>query len=278
AIGARYGDEPTCAAREASACQQRLLAPANTATPTRTTACATAVQAATCSDWIVSNLGADCLPAAGSIGDGLPCGFSGQCSSAFCLVGPDTTCGKCGAAPKIGDSCASTFCNVGQSCLTPSATCEVLGGSGASCDGNNPCAYGFACTGATGSKTCQVAGKVGDACDPKGNSAPTCDRTLGFWCPGTLPTKCVTIAFTVPAGGSCGRQTDGSYAGCAPGASCEGATSTAAGLCVTLAKDGAACDSAKGPSCEAPARCNPTGTGVTTGTCAIPDGTCGLGV
>ena len=47
------------------------------------------------------------------------------------------------------------------------------------------------------------------------------------------------------------------------------------GTCIAPAADGAACDNdpTKGPPCLAPAKCVPTSTSGTAGTCTVPDAT-----
>lgn len=275
-IPARYGDLSTCQAREILVCQQRLVAPGTSATPAATTTCATSISTISCSDWYAEKTSPECLAIAGAGAAGAGCAFDGQCASTFCLVGANEACGVCGTAPMVGASCATTNCGFGQTCVSATLTCELLEPTAATCSASALCAYGLACVGPSTGKTCQTAGNLGDSCDPKGVTAPLCDRTLGFTCVGTTPTaKCVAISFAAADGAACGTMSNGSYVGCTPGSSCEGATSTTTGTCQALAKDGAACDTALGPACELPARCNPTSATGTAGTCVIPTGVCG---
>lgn len=117
---------------------------------------------------------------------------------------------------------------------------------------------------------CKPAGAtVGATCDAKQKTAPGCDREKGLYC--TAGGVCAAIAHaaaTQPCGLVNGAEVD-----CAGGGRCVIPASATEGTCVAPAADGAACDSASGPPCLAPAKCVVTGGG-TAGTCRVPNGTC----
>jgi hypothetical protein len=112
----------------------------------------------------------------------------------------------------------------------------------------------------------------GATCDITLKTASACNRTFGLWCNTTSKT-CTSITFV--ASGACGEGTDGNLTDCSGGGECFGATfgmMPVMGSCTAPAADGAACDTANGPPCKAPARCV-TAAGATAGTCTLADAT-----
>jgi hypothetical protein len=264
----RWPDQATCVARTKAQCLASLAAPSTGATPASVQACASARAGEACADFFASNPPAACHAQSGALADGQACAFNAQCKSAFCRTAKGAACGTCGAAAKLGESCATFGCDYGLTCESTLQKCVIPAASGAPCDATTPCAAGLSCVGATGTKVgaCQPAGAtVGAACDEKDLTAPRCAQIDGLRC-ATKTKLCVGIAL-VPANAPCGALGDGSFASCAAGGVCKLAAGTAQGTCVAAAADGQACDAtgSNGPGCAAPARC----VGTTTTTCAV---------
>ena len=277
-----YGDLATCLAREKLACTNALAAKSTGNTPDRVEQCVAALKTQSCSDYFAGNAPAACVNA-GALTDGSACAFAGQCSSTYCVGLTNAACGTCGQPVASGGDCSNDgTCARGQTCFnTPGsmgamATCLTEAAAGASCSRAMPCATGLSCVGtlamgATG--TCMPAATTaGASCDPTSRSAPGCDRSVGLFCNATSKT-CTVITFAAN-GAACGVGSDGNLIDCSGGVcygSMLGGPTPTMGTCKADAPDGAACDSANGPGCVAPARCV-TGAGSTAGTCTLPDG------
>jgi hypothetical protein len=259
----RYGSMNTCVTNNAANCLNSLAAPSTGNSPAITQACATAFPQWACADYFAStNPPAACKQVTGSLANGMPCGFAGQCTSGFCTIRPNALCGTCAAQPTAGDSCADlATCGQGLVCYAKTQTCVSYGASGASCDENSPCGYELSCVGAdakTGTAgKCQAAGTtVGTACDPELRTAAGCTFQLGLTCDtGTM--KCVMTT----AGSTCGISNDmETYCSAA------GVCDADAGTCTASAGTGGTCDIG-GPACIDPERCVGATDGGTSGTC-----------
>lgn len=288
-----YGDEATCEARVAPTCVANLGAKGTAQTPAKIEGCVAQFSSYTCTDFLDGNPPAGCVPPAGTLANGAACGASAQCSSSYCSIPQDQVCGTCAALPVAGAPCQiGADCGRNLACATPtgasSGTCAPFALSGAAClTGTSPCAAGLACVGdVEATKTmgsCKPQGtKVGDACDGSRKTLANCDGTLGLVCipaaKGSPVGTCQNITL-VDAGATCGdvgAMPITGFADCHSGAVCiKNAPADPTGKCVAPAADGAACDSdpAKGPPCLAPARCVPTSSTGTAGTCKVPDAT-----
>jgi hypothetical protein len=274
-----YGEMSVCLTRAALECTTRLGAPNTGASPQAVSKCAADYAALSCNDFFDGKLPADCTPS-GPGANGQPCAFNGQCATAYCGGDEDALCGTCEAQPAAGDSCAGSFCGPGQNCVAATMTCEEVGILNGSCDTNDPCGNGLSCVGVSSTSTegtCEVAlGTAGAACG--GGTTPGCNGSLGLACVGATGSKtCVTISY-VSDGMPCGNLSNTAFALCKAG-TCYTPTGVASGsemgTCKVDAIEGAACDTALGPSCMTPARCI-VGDGGTSGLCALPTGsTCG---
>jgi hypothetical protein len=270
AIQARYGDEATCESREKSSCLNSLAAPSTGATPQTFEACVTAFSSWACADYLNNVTPDACRAQQGQLAAGAACAFNGQCQSAFCSVPTNATCGTCAAAPKAGDSCAqTTSCGPGLQCTNDTMQCEAAAAAGAACGKGVPCGDGLACVGATATVQgkCETAPSTqGAACDPKDMTAASCSRSAGFFCD-TQSKQCVAITFA-SAGQACGNIS-GVQVLCGGAGFCQRAQGQASGTCVAAAADGAACDTANGPTCISPSRC--VISSGTAGTCHAAD-------
>jgi len=274
-----YGSMDTCISRVTAQCTAGLAAPQSGNSASLAEQCVAAYPQLACADFLDGVLTDVCAPL-GPRAAGQPCAFNGQCASGFCSGTKNATCGTCAPSPAVGDSCATSSCGHGQTCVLTTTMCEDYGASAATCSTASPCGSGLACTGilstAVSSGTCQVAAtEVGAAC---GGTMPGCSGTLGLYCAGAVGAKaCAAIAFA-SEGMPCGELSTTSHVECTAGG-CYTATglagTTEVGTCKADAADGAACDTVLGPACLTPARCVPTGAG-SAGLCTFPSGaTCG---
>jgi hypothetical protein len=279
----RDGDEATCETREKASCVNGLSAPATGSTPTTAEACASAIGAATCAQYLGFSPIAACAPKVGTLGDGASCTFSGQCASSFCAVPVGAGCGKCAAVPKVGDAChtedSAQGCGPYLHCGKDSNLCVAYVASGGACDKNEVCDFGLSCVGAktTTKGACQpLAAAVGATCDAKQQTAPGCDRALGLWCPsaGASAGKCAPFTTYAKTGEACGTLDDVTYAACSGGAVCVVPPGGAGkGTCQGPANAGEPCDtSGNGASCITGARCVVIGDAGTSGTCVVSTG------
>jgi hypothetical protein len=296
-LSENYTSEASCESRTAAECVANLGATGTGQTPAGIQACAAAYPSETCANYYEGNPVTACVPPAGTGATGAACGASAQCASTFCAIPEYQVCGTCQPLPVAGATCqVQADCGRDLACAVPagatSGKCAAWGASGAAClTGVSPCGAGLACVGddttTMAMGTCQASGQmVGQACDGSRKTAANCDGTLGLIC---IPTAkgsevgtCQTIQL-VTAGTACGdigAAPITGYADCTGGGLCaralnDAGTAVAMGTCVAPAADGAACDSdpTKGPPCLAPAKCVPTSSGGTAGTCTLPDAT-----
>lgn len=267
-----YGDAAACKARAMLGCKADLAAPSTAITPSDTAACATAAKTATCAALLDNDTPAACLPKAGGLDDGKPCGNDSQCKTGFCGYDSDKeVCGLCAAKPAEGAKCVRSKCPAGLKC-SRTDTCAKVVADGGACDDSKPCATGSSCF---KGKCTKDQATDGAACDDKLSTAPGCDALQGYAC---LQNKCQKIAL-VGDGKECGFDFDAtsgtikSLTLCDKGGWCKGIDLAAKppvlkGTCQPAAKDGEACvaDATfnKGPGCTAPAKC-------VSGKCALPD-------
>ncbi len=280
-INRTYGDMNTCLMREKQQCLSALAAKGTGNSPDHAEQCVTAMAGESCDDWFNGNPPAACVNT-GTLADSTGCAFPGQCSSTYCNGDKNAACGTCGTAPAAGADCTTSLCARGLTCdTTPGTmgmamTCVAEGSAGAMCSRAQPCAAGFTCIGATATAmgTCTAsATMVGAACDATFRTGTGCAGDLGLWC-NAMTSQCTAIAFAGP-GQPCGEGTDGNLTDCSGGGQCVGSTfgrTPVLGTCKAPAADGAACDTAAGPPCLAPAKCV-TAASSTAGTCALADAT-----
>jgi hypothetical protein len=276
-LAKRYPDEATCEMRVQINCLASVGAADTGASAMTVDACAASLPDEACAAFLGADVTDACEPAMGTRANGAACEFSGQCASTYCAVPTDGWCGQCAAVPQVGDSCADTPCAPNQVCVGATTTCQVAVAMGGACSADLPCAGGTACVGANaqtgvmGSCTAQPT-TVGAACDHRRQTAPDCDVDAGVVCDATT-SQCVAqpiVAAGMPCGDVAGVPTR-----CAAGGTCVKPAGSQQGTCVAPAADGAACDTTAGPGCLFPAKCVPTSTGGTAGTCTLPaDPTC----
>ncbi len=269
-LARRFGDLATCVARDKLTCVEALAAPMTGNNPTAILACSAAIGAESCTDFFSKVPPTACTtqhgPQTGS------CSFAAQCTSGFCGLATGALCGTCAPQPQAGDSCASIGCGQDLNCIATTMLCQAPVASGGACSRDLPCADGFTCVGSTvtppANGTCMAEiATAGGTCDPRHKTGADCSIDGGLTC-NTTTNMCVTQPL-VTAGMTCGLA-NGVITRCEAAATCVVPTGMTTGACVAPAADGAACDSAAGPTCFAPARCVPTATGGTAGTCQLP--------
>ena len=282
-VALRYGSNALCISRVKANCLTSIGAPDTGRTPANEEACAAAYASATCADFVQNTIAA-CQPPAGTRAEGRACAYAGQCASAFCAFAPGAACGTCAAPTTPGQSCASSQCADGQTCLKAGAVCQPFGAVGDKCSTTSECQIGLTCVGAVSATatagTCMTGAEaVGAACDR--TTGPQCDEVQGLYCsfvPKATAGSCVK--YLTATSGACGYTagvgtTGSSYTICLGGGQCIVPSGANAGTCVPDALDGKPCDTVNGPGCLTPARCV-TLPGATTGTCTLPDPTvCG---
>jgi len=260
----RFGDLGTCVTREAMACQAVQDAPDGGETPQDALACATAIVASTCDDFLNKPTPAACDPAAGNGAGG--CAFSAQCQTTFCAIGAFALCGQCRNVPVVGTGCGASGCGPDLLCSIAN-TCQIPGTLNSQCGRTLPCSNGLSCVGATATTNgrCQTEiTTLGGQCDFTKKNRAACNADLGLTC--SLATnQCVNLPH-VAVGANCGIVNNVDTA-CTAGATCQIPTGQQTGKCVAPAADGAACDTKNGPDCLFPARCIPSSPTVTAGTC-----------
>jgi len=271
AIAARYGSEAACEKGLVAFCQNDFAAPSSGRNVAKAEACAAAVPTWACADDLVGqNPPPECQPQAGGLGQGSPCAFNDQCTSARCQFPPGGACGACAPPVATGDPCSDPAdCGGGFSCSSDTSTCAPFVVAGGACGFGMPCLDGLRCVGASGDGgtlgTCQESVTTpGAACDPAGAQ---CSNYAGLTCD-TQSKQCTTATF-VGGGQPCGLVGTG-VVYCTAGL-CVGSGSTYA--CQAFSDLGGPCDVAAGPGCVQPARCIVTGGAGTSGACAIPDAT-----
>lgn len=267
-----YGSLGVCITRQKLNCMNALAAPMGGNDPGFYEACALALPAENCQDYLQGNPIDACVSKSGTMAVGTACAFSTQCQTGFCAVLKGGNCGTCQNPPQSGDPCTDTGCARNQTC-TPNLVCRPWVATGGTCDTkDNICAPGQACVIATGmtSGACKPKlNTVGATCDPKRLTGPDCDANAGLFCEATS-LKCVAVGYG-NASAACGvNSTSHTDTVCNAGGSCINPGSGAA--CVAAATEGSSCDTSAGPPCLAPSRCVTGGTG-TSGTCMLLDGT-----
>jgi hypothetical protein len=270
----RYAGGSTCQARQKEACLARLRAPSTGNNPNAVEGCASSLPAAPCSEFDLGDI-PECEAKIGALADGAPCTFSGQCQSANCAILNGTNCGTCAPVNVAGDSCATTSCSTGFTCVATTQQCQPRGALGNTCDTGHPCSAGLSCFTPAGTSpgTCKTAGSiVGAQCDPKHETDPGCDPNAGLYCDSTSKT---CRAITYVTSGACGFV-NGATVACTLASTCFGAQGQTPGTCKPNASDLMPCDTQAGPSCIPPARCVTGGPSATVGVCQLPDPTkCG---
>nr|HEX4315206.1 hypothetical protein [Kofleriaceae bacterium] len=277
----RFGDLATCEAREKLTCVDALGAPDNANTAAAVAGCTAAITGESCADFLADkDPPAACQTLAGSAAAGASCQFAAQCATAFCATSVDDVCGTCAAQPAVGTSCADQGCGQDLICVATTQLCQEPGESGGGCSRDLPCDDDLTCVGSDlgsgGSGTCTPdVETAGSACDRTHKTGAACDPDAGLVCDG-LTNQCVAQPI-VGAGAACG-VIDGVDTLCEAAATCQpvdagsgsGSGSGSAGsICVANADDGGACDPALGVACLTPAKCVPTGSGSSAGTCVL---------
>lgn len=291
-ISKNFPDMATCVSRTAQTCEVDLAAPGTGQSPGNIEACAAEYPNEACSDYFDGNPIASCAPPAGSNATGVACGAAAQCTSAYCALASTETCGTCQPLPSAGASCTvDADCGRDLACATPAGattgTCAAYVGSGDAClTGVHPCEAGFACVGdapttSTNGTCVPLSASVGAACDGARKTMPNCSGEVGLAC---IPTakgsavgtcQMVQLAASGAPCGDVGAMPITGVIACGAGGECIGAGSGTMGTCLAAAADGSACnsDATVGPPCLAPAKCVPTGSGSTIGTCTLPNAT-----
>jgi hypothetical protein len=290
-----YGSDSVCQTRTAEACVNALAQPGNANTPAMVDACASAYPSEACSSFFDDNPVSACVPPAGSRGNGMACGASAQCTSAYCGVTQYAVCGTCQPLPIVGASCqVEADCGRDLACATPTLAqgdagipapkCAAwVAASGSCLSGYQPCQSGLSCVGddeATMTMgTCQASGAaVSAACDGSRKTMPACNADMGLVCiptaKGSAVGTCqnISLASATQPCGDIGSDPITGFAVCQTGLCAKVSPTATTGTCVADAMDNAACntDPTMGPSCLAPSKCVVTGTG-TTGTCMFPN-------
>jgi hypothetical protein len=276
-----FGDMNTCVARLTLMCTDALHAPGTGNNPTMTQTCIADFATLACNDFFDGKVPDSCAPS-GSGASGQPCGFNGQCQTAYCGNLVHAVCGTCASPPAPGDSCAGTACDHGQTCVDATMTCQANGILNSSCGDGLPCGSSFVCNtpastvddaGTQG--TCQHAISVlGATC---GGTLPGCDGSLGLYCGGTNGARTCMATLFATDGQPCGGLSPTSFTQCQAG-SCFSSTgqvtdAKATGSCKADVTEGAACDFVLGPFCQMPSRCVPTAGG-SAGFCMLANGIC----
>jgi hypothetical protein len=277
---AGYGPMQTCVSRLNQACLGQLGAPSTGAAADKTEACAKEYANYQCADYRnKANFPPDCVQATGSLANGSPCEYPGQCQSGFCAIVPGSACGSCAAAPKEGDSCAQlTSCGQTLTCTGDTLVCVTPAAANAACGVGVPCGAGLACVAPGGmgtAGTCQPAGsQPGAACDGTLKTGGNCDGPLGLYCDG-ITKQCATTAYA-DGGAPCGYDVDGgTLVECTAG-TCVGANAAARilGLCAARAADQGACLVPDGGASTPSAGCIPSARCIAANgaapTCLIP--------
>lgn len=216
---ATFGDIATCKARFVLGCDQKFSFQGTSATVADTEACAAALPAVSCDDFIASNLGSACATKPGALANGAACGDDAQCQSTFCARAPDSECGTCSDVSTQGGACVNSSCSTGFTCPTGQSKCQK-----------------------------PVAGQIDDPCQ----SQADCDLAHGVGC-NTNDDKCLKLE--ISSDGSCGADsiTPSKFTICPANGTCD---ALLGGNCHPAAADGASCSTGtSGPSCLSPAKC-----------------------
>lgn len=258
-LRAVFGDVARCKARVKIECVSRLGANGTSLTPAALEACVNAVRGSQGCTFLDSPPEA-CKTVAGSLQNGQACAVDDQCQGRNCRLATGSTCGACSTVSAAGGACeSSNDCEEGLVCA--GGVCATRGRKGDACSADKPCLSELVCN----NGTCSDALEAGVSCTPKRPQDPPeldpCNRLKGLFC---HPTRNVcTLVELVGPGQSCGFV-NGTFVGCAGGATCKTSPGTLQGTCQAPAADGQSCDDANGPSCIPPARCKG-------GVCTLPD-------
>ena len=259
-----YQNVGTCIAEQVSSCLAAQASPGDGNTAEATEACAVALPAATCDDYLQNNLSM-CPQHSGTLENGSGCYYNSQCQTGFCALTAGVACGACAPQPQPGDECLDQGCARDQTC-SPQKLCEPYVATGGVCDKlTQICVPEDVCVIASGATTgtCQaLVTTQGAPCDPKHQTGPSCASNAGLYC--SSSSICVPIAYVQP-GEACGVQEGGMDDNV-----CTNASGCFASTCVANANPGEVCDTALGPNCFAGSRCVTDGVG-TAGTCTVVD-------
>jgi len=220
---ALYLDEAACVAANAKRCAADAQNPGVTLDANGTNACATAMGALSCEDFIDERLPAACRPS-GTLIAGTACVSGLQCQSGFCagLSSKASVCGVCAVPTTAGGACVAGTCPSGQSCQKN--LCVARKKIGDACKATTECGTGQVCF---GGKACAAAGIEGTLCALDAD----CDVLQGLHCSYTT-NRCAKIAI-VEVGQTCGVV--GSGAALCHASDCN------AGVCIARMKEGEAC-------------------------------------
>ena len=213
--------------------------------------CKAAVDAAACNTLLADGV-KEC-DFRGTLADGAGCASDSQCTSGACFVDAKTDCGKCGARAAEAGDCTNSKCARGLTC-SAAKKCVKYVATGGACDANTPCEPSLSCI----NGKCGKGLAAGAACKNAANETP-CDSLTGLFCkpPSATVADGTCTAFTVASANElCGLtlQPAVDFSVC-DNSQCVGATSTTKGKCQSFLSDGAACDAAKAPDCQFPAKC-----------------------
>jgi hypothetical protein len=206
-------------------------------------ACATAVDALSCSAYL-RTWPSQCTPP-GTLANGEVCVSNGQCQSLWCQMDSEQ-CGTCADPPEDGDTCDANYnCPTGLWCM-PDGVCRVPAEASESCGENLLCQSGLTCY----SGMCVQALDVGDTCDLE--SGLYCDWAVNdATCDVSNTGACVRLYWAGP-GEAC-NWVNGLWTVCSTSGTCTQVG--AAYSCTAAVADGGECDPASGPYCLPPAAC-----------------------
>lgn len=269
-----FADDAQCLERVKLACAEGQAQKGTGATPASASACAAAVAAEACADYLSGKDLPECGAIPGMLDAGAGCATSSQCMTAHCAIRRGSLCGTCGTPPLAGDNCTDFPCGPGLACGA-NDKCAPPVASGGECDRNRPCDAGLGCVGTammgtTPGKCQPLVAMAGAACDPMRRTTAACDLRLGLYCD-PMSRTCAMLTLAAP-GGTCGAVA-GMLVGCSAGAACDAPPMTmgmpATGTCIAAAAEAGACDTDKGPPCLFPALCETGGSGATAGICRL---------
>ena len=261
-FGVVYGDAKTCEDRVSTVdCTGEFSSPGTPATPDNKRACAAAVAAQTCDDWLTGNP-ADC-ELRGSSAKGAGCEYDSQCQTGFCKRPSGSWCGTCQSQGAAGDTCDPNEDSCGSRLRCADVNCSTPIADGGSCDGVRTwscvqptpqggscvtpaqCVPGFLCE----NGTCSPGKQLGEPCE----NGVTCALSAALYC--ALPADggaetCVQAVF-VSSGASCAP---GAGILCAASGVCRDAKGrpSEVGTCSPAAGDNQSCGATP---CLPPAMC-----------------------
>lgn len=251
-----YGDESVCAARFEIYCSAIVNAPGTSWTPEGFLSCASALNTASCGDFVKGILRGsipECRPAPGALPDGAPCIDSGQCSGGYCNNDEPDQCGVCTTHAGEGEACnAHLDCKLGLACDLSISKCVVAGSEGASCAvGQTLCEFPLVCH----NSKCGAGAAAGEMCDPMFSACPF---PKGLFC--DAQTASCKPFVLVKEGADCGYINGESHQ-CMASGRCD--LGMPIPKCVAPAPDGAPCNPQGVPGCMPPAICF-------NGSCTLP--------